>query len=98
MNPVNEILYLIIFIALIAVLYSYLLSTQILNSSSGNSKMKEIAEAIQIGAKAYLKRQYITVSIVGLIVLAIVSYFFSPLVGLGYFIGCLLYTSPSPRD
>lgn len=90
MNPVNEILYLIIFIALIAVLYSYLLSTQILNSSSGNSKMKEIAEAIQIGAKAYLKRQYITVSIVGLIVLAIVSYFFSPLVGLGYFIGAAL--------
>ena len=72
MNPVNEILYLIIFIGLIAVAYSYLLSTQILNSSSGNSKMQEIAEAIQIGAKAYLKRQYTTIAIVGLIVLAVV--------------------------
>jgi K(+)-stimulated pyrophosphate-energized sodium pump len=90
MNPVNEILYLIIFIGLIAVAYSYLLSTQILNSSSGNSKMQEIAEAIQIGAKAYLKRQYTTIAIVGLIVLAVVSYFFSPLVGLGYFIGAAL--------
>ena len=90
MNPVNEILYLIIFIGLIAVVYSYLLSSQILNSSSGNSKMRDIAEAIQIGAKAYLKRQYTTIAIVGLIVLAIVSYFFSPLVGLGYFIGAAL--------
>ena len=90
MNPVNEILYLIIFIGLIAVVYSYLLSTQILSSSTGNSKMQEIAEAIQIGAKAYLKRQYTTIAIVGLIVLAIVSYFFSPLVGLGYFIGAAL--------
>jgi K(+)-stimulated pyrophosphate-energized sodium pump len=90
MNPVNEILYLIIFIALIAVAYSYLLSSQILSSSSGNSKMQEIAQAIQIGAKAYLKRQYTTIAIVGFIVLAIVSYFFSPLVGLGYFIGAAL--------
>jgi len=90
MNPVNEILYLIIFIGLLAVVYSYLLSTQILNSSPGNSKMQDIAESIQIGAKAYLKRQYTTITIVGLIVLAIVSYFFSPLVGLGYFIGAAL--------
>ena len=75
MNPVNEILYLIIFIGLIAVIYSYLLSTQILSSSKGNSKMQEIAGAIQIGAKAYLKRQYTTIAVVGLIVLAIVSYF-----------------------
>jgi K(+)-stimulated pyrophosphate-energized sodium pump len=52
--------------------------------------MQEIAEAIQIGAKAYLKRQYITIAIVGLVVLVIVSYFFSPLVGLGYFIGATL--------
>ena len=52
--------------------------------------MQEIAEAIQIGAKAYLNRQYKTIAIVGLIVLLIVSYFFSYLVGLGYFIGAFL--------
>ena len=49
--------------------------------------MQEIAEAIQIGAKAYLNRQYKTIAIVGVIVLAIVTYFFSYLVGIGYFIG-----------
>ena len=52
--------------------------------------MQEIAEAIQIGAKAYLNRQYKTIAIVGVIVLIIISYFFSLLVGLGYFIGALL--------
>jgi K(+)-stimulated pyrophosphate-energized sodium pump len=90
MNSINELLYVIIFTGLIAVFYSYLLSKQILKASPGNAKMQEIAEAIQIGAKAYLKRQYITIAIVGLVVLAIVSYFFSYLVGLGYLIGATL--------
>ena len=73
-----------------AVVYSYFLSRQIISSSPGNDKMQEIAEAIQIGAKAYLNRQYKTIAIVGVIVLVIISYFFSLLVGLGYFIGALL--------
>ena len=90
MNSVNESLYVINFTGLMAVFYSYLLSKQILKASPGNAKMQEIAAAIQIGAKAYLKRQYITISIVGVVVLAIVSYFFSPLVGLGYLIGATL--------
>ena len=90
MNSVNELLYVIIFTGMVAVFYSYLLSKQILKASTGNSKMQEIAEAIQIGAKAYLKRQYITIGIVGIVVLAAVTYFFTPLVGLGYFIGAAL--------
>ena len=85
-----ENLYLIIFVGLLAVVYSYFLSKQIISSSPGNSKMQEIAEAIQIGAKAYLSRQYKTIAIVGVIVLLIISYFFSLLVGLGYLIGALL--------
>ena len=85
-----ELLYLIAFIGVLAVAYSYLLSGQIISSSAGNSRMQEIAEAIQIGAKAYLNRQYKTIAIVGIIVLAIVTYFFSYLVGIGYFIGAFL--------
>ena len=85
-----ELLYLISFTGILAVAYSYLLSGQILSSSPGNQKMQEIAEAIQIGAKAYLNRQYKTIAIVGFIVLIIVSYLFNLLVGLGYFIGAFL--------
>ena len=85
-----ELLYLITFSGILAVAYSYLLSGQILSTSPGNSRMQEIAEAIQIGAKAYLNRQYKTIAVVGIIVLAIVTYFFNFLVGLGYFIGAFL--------
>ncbi len=85
-----ELLYLITFIGVLAVAYSYLLSGQIISSSPGNARMQEIAEAIQIGAKAYLNRQYKTIAVVGILVLAIVTFFFSYLVGLGYFIGAFL--------
>ena len=85
-----EILYLIIFVGILAIVYSYFLSSQIISSSPGNNKMQEIAEAIEIGAKAYLNRQYKTIAIVGVLVLIIISYFFSLLVGLGYFIGAFL--------
>ena len=90
MNNYLELLYLISFTGVLAVAYSYLLSGQIISSSAGNSKMQEIAEAIQIGAKAYLNRQYKTIAVVGVIVLAIVTYFFNYLVGIGYFIGAFL--------
>ncbi len=90
MNSSLELLYLIIFSGILAVGYSYLLSGQILSSSAGNEKMREIAGAIQIGAKAYLNRQYKTIAIVGLVVLIIVTYFFNLLVGFGYLIGATL--------
>ncbi len=75
---------------LLSVVYGFFTGKDILNSSSGNSKMQEIASAIQIGAKAYLNRQYKTIAIVGLVVLVIISLAFSPLVGLGYLIGATL--------
>ena len=74
----------------LSIIYSYFTGKQILSSSPGNAKMQEIASAIQIGAKAYLNRQYKTIAIVGVVVLIIISYFFSALVGLGYLIGATL--------
>tara|TARA_B100000886_G_scaffold340467_1_gene310223 strand:- start:256 stop:2361 length:2106 start_codon:yes stop_codon:yes gene_type:complete len=90
MTDYLELLYLISFTGVLAVAYSYLLSGQIISSSPGNNRMQEIAEAIQIGAKAYLNRQYKTIAVVGVIVLGVVTYFFNYLVGLGYFIGAFL--------
>jgi len=84
------ILQLIILSGFLALLYGYITRKQILNSESGNKKMKEVSEAIQIGAKAYLNRQYKTISIVGLVVLIIITFAFSILVGIGYLIGATL--------
>ena len=74
----------------LSIVYGFLTGKNILSQSSGNAKMQDIASAIQIGAKAYLARQYKTIAIVGVVVLVIVSIAFSPLVGLGYLVGATL--------
>ena len=89
-DSASNILKLIILSGLLSIVYGFFTGKNILNSSSGNSKMQEIASAIQIGAKAYLNRQYKTIAIVGVVVLVIISFAFSILVGLGYFIGATL--------
>ena len=83
-------IYLIILSGLIAILYGYIVGKQILAASPGNNKMQEIAGAIQIGARAYLNRQYKTIGIVGVIILLIVTFALGIWVGLGYFIGAFL--------
>tara|TARA_B100001121_G_scaffold76793_2_gene68022 strand:+ start:1033 stop:3132 length:2100 start_codon:yes stop_codon:yes gene_type:complete len=75
---------------LLSIVYGFITGKNILNSNAGNAKMQEIASAIQVGAKAYLNRQYKTIAIVGVVVLVIISYAFSLLVGLGYLIGATL--------
>ena len=80
----------IIAAGLLAILYSYLTSKQILSADPGNSKMQEIANAIQVGARAYLNRQYKTIAIVGILILIIITYALGVWVGLGYFIGAFL--------
>lgn len=74
----------------LAILYGYIVSKKILSANPGNEKMKEIANAIQVGARAYLNRQYKTIAIVGIIILIIITYALGIWVGLGYFIGAFL--------
>ena len=49
----------------LAVLYGAAQTAVLMKASTGNDKMREIAAAIQEGASAYLKRQYLTIGIVG---------------------------------
>ncbi len=83
-------IYLIIAAGLIAILYGYITSKQILSASSGNSRMREIAYAIQEGARAYLNRQYKTIAIVGVIIFIIITFALGIWVGIGFFIGAFL--------
>ena len=89
-SSVENILLYTILAGILSVVYGFFTGKHILNSNPGNLKMQEIASAIQIGAKAYLNRQYKTIAIVGFVVLIIISYAFSILVGLGYLIGATL--------
>src|ERR1035437_2143648 len=72
---------------LITLVFSGMLTFQILSLPDGNSKMNEIADAIKTGANAYLKRQYKVVAIVALIVFVLMGYLISWIAGIGFVIG-----------
>jgi len=59
--------------ALVAVVYGVLLIRWLLALPAGDEKMREVAGAVQEGAKAYLGRQYRTIAIVGVVVFVILG-------------------------
>ena len=75
---------------LLAVVYGFVTSRQVLSAPAGNDKMQEIAAAIQEGAKAYLGRQYRTIAIVGVVVAVLVALFLGVIPTVGFLIGAVL--------
>jgi K(+)-stimulated pyrophosphate-energized sodium pump len=57
-----NITYVVLAISLLALAIAWVLRAQVLAASEGTEKMREIAEAIQEGAAAYLARQFRTLS------------------------------------
>ena len=56
-------LWVILVISLVALVFAYYLVREVLAAPEGSPKMREIATAIQVGAKAYLRRQFRTVAV-----------------------------------
>jgi K(+)-stimulated pyrophosphate-energized sodium pump len=86
----NLTLGLVIIAGLLAVLYGILQTGALMRASTGTDRMREIAAAIQEGAQAYLRRQYTTIAIVGVVILIVVAVLIGWRAALGFFIGAVL--------
>src|SRR5260370_2715152 len=74
----------------VAVVYAVWATPTVLKADAGNPRMQEIAAAVREGAQAYLKRQYLTIGLVGIVIFALLVYFLGMLVAVGFAIGAVL--------
>jgi K(+)-stimulated pyrophosphate-energized sodium pump len=61
-----------------------------MQADPGSARMQEISNAVREGAQAYLKRQYTTISIVGVVIFLLLAWLLGWLVATGFLIGAVL--------
>src|SRR6202046_1281390 len=83
-------LWLIVLCGVLAIIYAIWATSAVLRADAGSAKMQEIAAAVREGAQAYLRRQYTTIAIVGVVIFIIVGIFLGWLVAIGFAVGAIL--------
>src|SRR5262249_23964720 len=83
-------LWLIVACGALSIVYAIWAIRSVLASDAGNPRMQEISAAVREGAQAYLKRQYTTIGVVGIVIFLIVGYLLGWLVAVGFAIGAVL--------
>ena len=81
---------LIVACGVLALLYGLYAGRAVLAATTGTDRMREIAGAVQEGARAYLNRQYMTIAMVGVVIGVLLGWFLGIHVAIGYFIGSIL--------
>ncbi len=74
----------------IALAYGVISIRWVLAKSEGNDEMRRIAQAIQEGASAYMRRQYMTIAIVGVVIFVLLWAVISVGSAIGFLIGAVL--------
>ncbi len=82
-------IYFVIISSIIAIGFAFLVRGKILKFPQGSEKMIEISKAIEEGSKAYLKRQYKTVSLVAVVIVILLLIFLGINTALGFLIGAI---------
>jgi K(+)-stimulated pyrophosphate-energized sodium pump len=75
---------------LLSVVYGAYTIAAVMKADAGNQRMQEIAGAVAEGAQAYLKRQYFTIAVVGVVILIAIGLLLGWLVAIGFLIGAVL--------
>jgi K(+)-stimulated pyrophosphate-energized sodium pump len=83
-------LWAIVLCGALSIVYAIWATTSVLKADAGNPRMQEIAAAVREGAQAYLRRQYTTIGIVGVVIFALLAYFLGMLVAVGFAVGAIL--------
>ena len=61
--------------AVVGLLFAFFLIKAVIRLSPGNERMRQIAGAIEEGAKAYLKRQVVTISVIAAVIFVLLFIF-----------------------
>src|SRR6266404_3383225 len=83
-------LWVIVLCGALAIVYAIWATMSVMKADAGNPRMQEIAAAVREGAQAYLRRQYTTIAIVGVVIFALLAYFLGVLVAVGFAVGAIL--------
>ncbi|MCP4735489.1 MAG: sodium-translocating pyrophosphatase, partial [Bosea sp.] len=80
----------IVLCGVLSIVYAIWATASVLKADAGNPRMQEIAGAVREGAQAYLRRQYTTIGIVGIVIFALLAWLLGMLVAVGFAIGAIL--------
>src|ERR1700730_6579720 len=73
--------------AVIGLIFAFVLIAIVARASAGNERMREIAGAVQEGAKAYLNRQLVTISVIAVGIFILLWFFKDHPTAIGFVIG-----------
>ncbi len=83
-------LWLIVLAGALSIVYGIVTTRSLMAADAGTARMQEISAAVREGAQAYLKRQYITIGIVGVVIFVLAAFLLGRWSAIGFAIGAIL--------
>ena len=83
-------LWLIIACGALSIVYGIWATQSLMAADAGTARMQEISAAVREGAQAYLKRQYTTIAVAGVVIFFLGAWLLGWLPAIGFLIGAVL--------